>query len=51
MNSHPDTPWHAREIARLIGITNLNSFRVQMSQWSHLGLIKKIGPAIYTLAS
>ena len=35
MNSGPDGPWHAREIARLLGITNLNSFCVQMSQWSH----------------
>jgi len=51
MNTDPGTPWHAREIARLIGVTNINSFRVQMSQWSPLGLIKKIGPAIYTLAS
>jgi hypothetical protein len=51
MNSAPDQPWHARDIARLIGITNLNSFCVQMSQWSRQGLIIKTGPARYTLAS
>lgn len=50
MNSGPDEPWHAHKIARLLGITNLNSFRVQMSQWSHRGLITKTGPATYTLA-
>ena len=32
INNGPDTPWHARDIARLLGITNLNSFCVQMSQ-------------------
>lgn len=51
MTSGPEGPWHAREIARLLGITNLNSFCVQMSQWSHRGLITKTGPATYTLAS
>jgi hypothetical protein len=51
MNSGPDGPWHARDIARLLGITNINSFCVQMSQWSHRGLITKTGPATYTLAS
>jgi hypothetical protein len=49
--SAPDQPWRARDIARLIGITNLNSFCVQMSQWSRQGLIIKTGPARYTLAS
>jgi len=47
MNSDPDRPWHARDIARLLDITNLNSFRVQMSQWAHQDLIKKTGPATY----
>jgi Transposase DDE domain len=50
MNSGPDGPWHAHEIAHLLGIANLNSFRVQMSQWSHRGLLTKAGPATYTLA-
>jgi hypothetical protein len=26
---------------------NINSFRVQLSQWSHQGYISKIGPALY----
>ncbi|MEY9997358.1 ribosomal protein L30/L7E [Streptomyces sp. V4I8] len=47
MNSRPGTPWHARDVARLLGITNMNSFCVQMSQWSHRGLIKKVGRAAY----
>lgn len=51
MNSDPERPWRARDIARLLGITNLNSFCVQMSQWSQQNLIKKTNPATYTLAS
>jgi len=48
--SSPGEPQHARDIARTLGITNINSFRVQMSQWAHHGLIHKTGPATYTLA-
>jgi hypothetical protein len=50
LSSRPDQPWHARDVARRLGITNINSFRVQMSQWAHQGLIHKTGPATYTLA-
>ncbi|WAX81624.1 hypothetical protein [Streptomyces sp. KMM 9044] len=46
-----DRPWHARDIARLLGITNMNSFCVQISQWSQQGLITKTRPATYTPAS
>jgi Insertion element 4 transposase N-terminal/Transposase DDE domain len=48
--SSPGEPWHARDVAHHLGITNINSFRVQMSQWAHRGLINKTGPATYTLA-
>jgi hypothetical protein len=48
--SRPGDPWHARDVAHLLGVTNINSFRVQMSQWAHRGLINKTGPATYTLA-
>jgi hypothetical protein len=37
-------------VARELGITNINSFRVRMSQWAHSGLICKTGPATYALA-
>lgn len=50
LGSHLGEPWHARDVARLLGVTNINSFRVQMSQWAHRGLIHKTGPATYTLA-
>ncbi|MFC4059497.1 hypothetical protein ACFOWE_14410 [Planomonospora corallina] len=43
-------PWRARrgaEPAAILGIENVNSFRVQLSQWSPQGHINKIGPALY----
>lgn len=51
LRSRPDETWHARDVARALSITNINSFRVQMSQWAHRGLIHKTAPATYTLAS
>jgi Insertion element 4 transposase N-terminal/Transposase DDE domain len=51
LRSQPVRHWHGRELAQLLGVTNLNSFRVQMSQWSHRGLLHKTGPATYTLAA
>lgn len=39
--------WKATELAAVLGIENINSFRVQLSQWSHQGYINKIGPALY----
>jgi hypothetical protein len=50
LRSRPDHRWHARDVARHLGITNFNSFRVQMSQRAQHGLIRKTGPATYTLA-
>jgi Insertion element 4 transposase N-terminal/Transposase DDE domain len=49
LRSQPRRHWHGREVARELGVTNINSFRVQMSQWSHRGLLHKTGPATYTL--
>ncbi|MBF8188889.1 hypothetical protein ITP53_24775 [Nonomuraea sp. K274] len=40
-------PWKGAELAAILGIENVNSFRVQLSQWSHQGYINKIGPALY----
>ncbi|KLL10608.1 MULTISPECIES: hypothetical protein [Protofrankia] len=50
LSSHPGRSWHARDVARRLDVTNINSFRVQMSQWAHRGLIHKTGPATYALA-
>lgn len=50
LGSSPGRNWHARDVARELGVTNLNSFCVQMSQWAHRGLIHKAGRATYTLA-
>ncbi|MEV6159330.1 transposase [Nonomuraea sp. NPDC052129] len=36
------------ELAAILGIENINSFRIQLSQWSHQGYINKIGPALYS---
>lgn len=43
----PWQAWKAAELATILGIDNLNSFRVQLSLWSHQGYINKIGPALY----
>jgi hypothetical protein len=50
LRSTPGQPWHARDIAHALSrcLTSLNSFRVQLSQWAHKGLIHKTGPATYT---
>lgn len=45
----PGRGWHARDIAQALNLTNnLNSFRVQLSQWAQQGLIRKTAPAVYT---
>ncbi|MFI6922258.1 hypothetical protein ACIBIZ_20130 [Nonomuraea spiralis] len=43
----PLPAWRGSELAAILGIENVNSFRVQLSQWSHQGYINKIGPALY----
>jgi hypothetical protein len=48
--AEPGRAWHGRELARMLGITNLNSFCVQLSQWSSEGIVRKTGRALYTLA-
>lgn len=42
-------PWHSRDIAQILNVTNINSLYTRMSQWAHKGLLHKIGPATYTL--
>lgn len=48
--AQPWRSWKSRELAAILGIDNINSFRVQLSQWSHQGHIRKIGPARYAPA-
>ncbi|MBG0813861.1 IS5 family transposase [Planomonospora sp. ID82291] len=45
--AQPWRAWRGAELAAILGIENVNSFRVQLSQWSHQGHINKIGPALY----
>jgi transposase len=45
--AQPWRAWKGTELAAILGIENVNSFRVQLSQWSHQGHINKIGPALY----
>jgi transposase len=45
--AQPWRAWRGTELAAILGIKNINSFRVQLSQWSHQGYINKIGPALY----
>ncbi len=51
LRSDSDRAWHGGDIARRLGVTNINSFCTRMSQWAHKGLLNKIGPATYTLAT
>jgi hypothetical protein len=51
LGTDPLRVWRGREVAHALGITNLNSFCVQMSQWAHRGLLRKTGPATYVLAA
>jgi len=48
--AQPWRTWRGVELAAILGITNVNSFRVQLSQWAHQGHINKIGPALYAPA-
>ncbi|WP_431934143.1 transposase [Nonomuraea jabiensis] len=45
--AQPWRAWRGSELAAIIEIENVNSFRVQLWQWSHQGYINKIGPALY----
>jgi transposase len=47
MTAQPWRAWKGTELAAILGIGNVNSFRVRLSQWSHQGHINKIGPALY----
>ncbi|MEO3869300.1 IS5 family transposase [Nonomuraea sp. B12E4] len=47
LSAQPWRAWKGTELAAILGIENVNSFRVQLSQWSHQGYINKIGPALY----
>ncbi|MFB4264612.1 hypothetical protein [Nonomuraea sp. GTA35] len=45
--AQPWRVWRGSELAAILKIENVNSFRVQLSQWSHQGYINKLGPALY----
>jgi len=47
IGAQPWRAWKGGELATVLGIDNVNSFRVRLSQWSHQGYIRKIGPALY----
>ena len=49
LRSDPYRPWHGRDVAQILNITNINSLCTRMSQWAHQGLLHKIGRATYTL--
>ena len=51
MRTAPDRAWRGRDVARELGITNFNSFCVQMSQWANRGLLHRTAPATYTLTA
>jgi len=50
LRSDPYRPWHGRDVAKILNVTNINSLCTRMSQWAHRGLLHKIGRATYTLA-
>ncbi|MEW1675404.1 IS4 family transposase [Streptomyces noursei] len=49
LRSAPEHAWTAMEIAPALGITNINSFQVQMATWSRQGRIAKVRHGAYTL--
>jgi hypothetical protein len=49
LRSDPYRPWHGRDVAQILNVTNINSLCTRMSQWAHKGLLHKIGRATYTL--
>jgi hypothetical protein len=50
LRADPYRPWHGRDVAQILNVTNINSLRTRMSQWADKGLLHKIGRATYTLA-
>lgn len=50
LRSDPYRPWHGRDVAQILNVTNINSLCTRMSQWAHKGLLHKISHATYTLA-
>ncbi len=51
LRTDPERAWPGRELAQRLGVTKLNSFGVQLSQWARQGLIRKVGRALYTLTA
>jgi hypothetical protein len=49
LRADPYRPWHGRDVAQILNVTNINSLCTRMSQWAHKGLLHKIGHATYTL--
>jgi hypothetical protein len=49
LRSDPHRPWHGRDVAQILNVTNINSLCTRMSQWAHKGLLHKIGRTTYTL--
>lgn len=49
LRSDPYRPWHGRDVAQLLNVTNINSLCTRMSQWAHKGLLHKTDRATYTL--
>jgi hypothetical protein len=39
--AQPWRTWRGVELATILGITNINSFRVQLSQWAHQGSLSQ----------
>ncbi|MCZ4612317.1 IS4 family transposase, partial [Streptomyces sp. Lzd4kr] len=49
LHSHPGRCWNATELAHILAVGNINSFRVLLSRWASQGHIAKVGRGIYTL--
>lgn len=49
LRSHPGYAWRPDEIAPALGVTNIESFRVQVAYWSRQGLIVRSSRGRYTL--
>jgi hypothetical protein len=49
MGTDPSRAWHARDLAHLLGIANIDSLQAQMGRWARQGLIHKVARATYVL--
>lgn len=51
LNTHPNRPWHAREILHHIDVRNPEGLRCELNQWTRNGYLDRVAPATYKIHS